>query len=924
MPSAGATASDPLRTLSTLKGRSRGSGPNLAGMIGGATGGLASRQANRSSADFGAMSAQMAKERGGIRLRSLFRSEDMLLLRLYLDRAAAHATIDAIGELGACQFNDLNESQGAFQRAYSNNVRRCDEMLRVTRFLADQSERVAHLSLAPPPALLAGSLVSGLRLDDLDAHLQALERNLLELNANEEALTIQYNETCELRAVLDKCAYFFQTAPQAITSHSSGRVSSAYDVKNPFLKTVVSEFGALSGSPSILVSGDVSYNEESPLSPRLGLEDGIGQYHLDSKPASSAFGKTGLLSFLTGTIAREKIHSFERLLFRATRGNCIVRFADLAEPLMDPETDMYVHKSVFIVFFAGVAVKVKITKICDSFSANRYAIPDDSRAQLSALDQCASRLAELKSVISVTAEQRKQTLADVAQNLNAWRLKIKREMSVFHTLNLLNYDTSSRLFIAEAWCPVSMEGSVREALEYGRRGSHAQVSSVLEIRRPDAHVGPPPTHFETNKFTAVFQSIVESYGVAKYKEVNPAPYTIVTFPFLFAVMFGDIGHGLVMAAFAAYLVMNEARLQRTRRHLNEMMVACLDGRYLILLMGVFSIYTGFIYNEFFAVPVDIFGSRWRFTSSSAMACGVDNCDVPSAALPPLSPYPLGFDPIWKSSKTGLVFFNSYKMKLSIVLGVCQMVMGICLSYSNAKFFRQPLDTWFVFLPQMGFMLSLFGYLVLLILVKWMTDYNAVSCTSNPQCLAPDLKSVLIGMVMAPGSMPSHSEMFSGQNRLQVLLLLVAVVCVPWMLFPKPLILRARSKQAKGPYIRLHDGGEDARNGDEKPEGEPFNFGDVFVHQMIHTIEFVLGAVSNTASYLRLWALSLAHAVSEVVTLCQVQLHPLALLLIRSLTLFSSLPILPQPPPLFDLYVRNYQTCSLRNSCSVLLRREIQC
>ena len=48
--------------------------------------------------------------------------------------------------------------------------------------------------------------------------------------------------------------------------------------------------------------------------------------------------------------------------------------------------------------------------------------------------------------------------------------------------------------------------------------------------------------------------------VAKYQEANPGVFTIVTFPFLFAVMFGDWGHGICLLLATLFFIVREKKL----------------------------------------------------------------------------------------------------------------------------------------------------------------------------------------------------------------------------------------------------------------------------------------------------------------------------------------------------------------------------
>ena len=201
-----------------------------------------------------------------------------------------------------------------------------------------------------------------------------------------------------------------------------------------------------------------------------------------------------------------------------------------------------------------------------------------------------------------------------------------------------------------------------------------------------------------------------------YKEANPALFTIVSFPFLFGVMFGDAGHGgLLFLLGATVCFFSEYPAFKT-----GMLKGLRDIRYLILLMGFFAFFCGLLYNDFMAIPMEVFKSCWKAPKSYD-----DDTDITFEPRKDCV-YPFGMDHAWYRSTNNLVFFNSMKMKISVIFGVAQMCLGIFLKASNAIYFKKPIDFIFEFLPQITLMLCLFGYMSFLIILKWITPWPNTS------------------------------------------------------------------------------------------------------------------------------------------------------------------------------------------------------
>jgi V-type H+-transporting ATPase subunit a len=147
-------------------------------------------------------------------------------------------------------------------------------------------------------------------------------------------------------------------------------------------------------------------------------------------------------------------------------------------------------------------------------------------------------------------------------------------------------------------------------------------------------------------------------------------------------MFGDIGHGGLLFLFGLYLIQNAEEIKKDKENMLNMII---DNKYLFTMMGFFGLYSGFIYNDFLAIPWNLFGS-----------CYVNHDKVAEKIVDCV--YPFGMDPKWYSSNNELTYFNSLKMKMAVIIGVAQMSFGVILKGINSIHFGLYIDFIFEFIP----------------------------------------------------------------------------------------------------------------------------------------------------------------------------------------------------------------------------------
>lgn len=171
-------------------------------------------------------------------------------------------------------------------------------------------------------------------------------------------------------------------------------------------------------------------------------------------------------------------------------------------------------------------------------------------------------------------------------------LKIEKEVEEAKTF----MGKTEKTYILEGWVPAEKVKTVTKTiLEVSNR------SSIVEVVESDEHgeKEKPPTLLKNPKALESYETLTKSFGIPSYGEIDPTILMSITFPIFFGLMFGDIGHGLLLLIVSILGFIGK----RKNVDLGEIGNYVIKGSTLLLFCSIFSIFFGILYGEFFGFSI---------------------------------------------------------------------------------------------------------------------------------------------------------------------------------------------------------------------------------------------------------------------------------------------------------------------------------
>lgn len=150
----------------------------------------------------------------------------------------------------------------------------------------------------------------------------------------------------------------------------------------------------------------------------------------------------------------------------------------------------------------------------------------------------------------------------------------------------LKFATSANAFIIDGWVPSDKFDEIEAELQKNTGKKVYLTRIVEEIDEKEI-----PIELENPVVAKPFELLIDTFATPRYKEIDPSLFLFITYPLFYALMLGDVGYGLIVAAIG--LVIKQ-----------KFKTGGLNALALILLIsGVFSTIFGVIYGEFFGFPI---------------------------------------------------------------------------------------------------------------------------------------------------------------------------------------------------------------------------------------------------------------------------------------------------------------------------------